>query len=295
MHEPVLLKEVIQFLQIKPQGRYVDGTLGGGGHSVAILQKLGPDGRLLSLEADPVQLEKAKSRLQPFGDQTKTRLVNFQGLQGVLDEIGWTDVDGMIFDLGISSDQLEDPRRGFSFQATGPLDMRLSPEQGETALSLLKKMDEDQLAQVFHDFGQFRGARKLSRAILNEAAEGRLTTTHDLALLCERILHREGRTHPATRVFLALRCLVNEELKALQTILEVAPNFLAVGGRLLFISFHSLEDRLVKNRFRFLAKEGLSGRSFVQVTRKPVVPQEEEAHRNPRSRSAKLRVLERTG
>jgi len=298
-HLPVLLKEVVEGLSIKPTGRYVDGTLGLGGHAEAILQKLGPSGRLLGLDVDPDNLEKAKSRLQPFEDQTNTRRSNFRGLQGVLREMGWDDVDGLLFDLGVSSTQLDTPQRGFSFMKDGPLDMRLDPSSPITALGVLRSIEEKMLVQQLILFGEGRFAGKLARRMIAAAAEGKLNTTTDLAQLCQRVLGwkrcpgRRGGSHPATRVFLMLRCLVNKEIDSATFCATVAPDFLKVKGRLAIISFHSLEDRIVKEAFRTLAKEGKDDKMFQLVTKKPIVATEQECRENPRSRSAKLRILER--
>ncbi len=271
----------------------MDGTLGLGGHAEAVLKKLGPQGRLLGLDVDSAALQMAKNRLQPSGDQTITRQVNFRGLQGVLDELGWHEVDGMLFDLGVSSLQLDDPTRGFSFQSDGPLDMRLDPRSSETALSILQTIQEKELMDRLTVFGEGRNAKRVSRYLLSDVAEGKMKTTRDLASFCERVLGRRGKAHPATRLFLALRTLVNKELDVLSDLLQVAPRYLAVGGRLVIISFHSLEDRMVKERFKALAQECLDEKRFSLVTKKPVGPSEEERAPNPRSRSAKLRVLER--
>ncbi len=293
MHEPVLLREVIQFLNIKKDGRYVDATLGLGGHAEAILKELGDHGRLLGLDVDPGSLVRAEHRLQPFGNRSNTRRSNFRGLQGVLRENGWGGIDGLLADLGISSYQLEDPKRGLTFQAEGPLDMRLDPESSRNVLTVLGTMDEEELRNLLHEFGEMRFAWKLARAISRAFSEGRLKTTRDLALLCEVTVRGRGKVHPATRVFLALRAKVNDELGALSALLEQIPQVLEVGGRAVIISFHSLEDRLVKQGFLRFEKEGWGERRFIRVTRKPVGPAEDEIRRNPRARSAKLRVLER--
>ncbi len=292
-HKPVLLNEVIDFLRIKPDGRYVDGTLGLGGHAEAILQRLGPKGRLLGLDFDQSNLEQAKNRLQPFEDRTITRRSNFQGLQGILRELGWDTVDGMIFDLGISSTQLDNPERGFSFQRPGPLDMRLDPSSPTTALTVLRSLDEKDLAQHLIQFGEGRFARKLARRIVEATQRGSLTMTTDLAKLCERVLGWRRGSHPATRVFLMLRSLVNKELENVAALPQIAPQHLAPNGRLAIISFHSLEDKIVKEAFRTLARDIQENKIFKLVTKKPVVATEEEARFNPRARSAKLRVLER--
>jgi 16S rRNA (cytosine1402-N4)-methyltransferase len=294
MHQPVLITEVLDLLAIKPNGRYVDGTLGLGGHAEAIVKKLSDKGRLLGMDVDPENLSLAKNRLQLLGDQTLTRRANFRGLQGVLQEIGWNEVDGVLVDLGVSSTQLDEGRRGMSFQSEAPLDMRLDPTSPETALSILESIDEKHLADVFYEFGERRQAKRISRYLLSDVQQGKIKTTTDLAGFCERVLGWHGKVHPATRVFLALRCLVNKELDVLKEFLVAAPETLSVGGRLAVISFHSLEDRAVKERFRALAQHLEGGKRFSILTKKPVGPTEEERHSNPRSRSAKLRVLERT-
>ncbi len=293
MHEPVLLGEVVDLLHIRPEGLYVDGTLGLGGHAEAIVSRLSGQGKLLGLDVDPTNLVRAESRLQPFGNRTTTRRANFRGLQGVLRGLGWNAVDGMLFDLGVSSPHLDEAERGFSFQKCGPLDMRMDPQGKKTALSLLREMSEDDLIKVLIEFGEGRFARKLSRAILHDVRQDLIKTTRDLADLCQRIVRKRGKTHGATRVFLALRNLVNDELGALQELLNTAPPLLSVGGRMGIIAFHSLEDRLVKVTFKTLEQEGLMGMAFRRVTKKPVQASQTETDRNPRARSAKLRVLER--
>ena len=293
LHQPVLLQEVLDLLQIKEGGRYVDGTLGLGGHAEGILRKLGSNGTLLGIDVDPDNLKQAKDRLQPFEDQTITRRVNFRGLQGILQELGWETVHGMVFDLGVSSTQLGAPLRGFSFQRKGPLDMRLDPDSKETAQTLLRKIEERELSAMLWEFGEKRNARRISRYLLNDIQSGRIQNTEDLAKFCERVIGRYGKVHPATRVFLALRCLVNKEIETLQEMLRVAPPLLSVGGRIAVISFHSLEDKQVKSQFRFLAKLESGPYRYSLVTKKPIRPTIQEQEENPRSRSAKLRVLER--
>jgi 16S rRNA (cytosine1402-N4)-methyltransferase len=292
MHLTVLLNEVVDLLRIKSDGLYVDATMGLGGHTEAIAKKL-ESGKILGLDVDPTHLERAESRLQPFRKLTLTRRVNFRGLQGVLDEIGWSGIDGLIADLGTSSVHLDTPERGFSFQTEGPLDMRLDPENPETALSRLQRIQEEELAYLLKEFGEHRQAKRVSRYLLHDIEAGKMKTTKDLAGFCERVLGRHGKTHPATRLFLALRVLVNDELGALKDLLEQAPERLNVNGRLAIISFHSLEDRIVKHRFLDLARSD-GEKQFSVVTKKPVVPSDEETQANPRARSAKLRVLERT-
>lgn len=290
-HLPVLRDEVIDLLNIRPGGRYVDGTLGLGGHAEAILEKVGPSGKLLGLDVDPENLRRAQDRLQPHGDQTITRQVNFRGLQEVLADVGWDEVDGVLADLGVSSPQLDSPERGFSFLREGPLDMRLDPRSPRTALSVLRTVSTEDLADQLFKFGEVKGSRKLARRLVDAAARSEIKTTGDLARMIGG-KRREGGSHPATRVFLALRDLVNDELDALTDFLRSAPACLKVGGRLAIVTFHSGEDRLVKVAFRDAARvEG--EKKFHIVTKKPVVPSDEERRTNPRSRSAKLRVLER--
>lgn len=287
-HQPVLRDEVVNLLRINENGFYVDGTLGLGGHAEAILKQLGPKGKLLGLDVNADNLAFAKNRLQPFEDRTITRRTNFRGLQGILREMGWTEVHGMIFDLGVSSPHFDQAERGFSFLREGPLDMRLDPSTGAPLSAVLRSMSQESLMNLFNEFGEGRSAKRLSRAIINDARAGLLKTTTALAGLCERIVGRHGRTHPATRVFLALRTLVNDELGALKAMLTQAPSFLTPGGRLAVISFHSLEDRIVKHMFK-----ELHGHGYAVLTKKPILPSEAEIQGNPRARGAKLRVLEK--
>lgn len=293
MHKSVLLDEVLQFLSIKPNGKYVDGTLGLGGHAEAIAKRLDYDGRLLGLDVDSQNLDAARKRLAAFGERVQIEQANFRTLTAVFSTLGWKEADGMLFDLGVASPHLDTPERGFSFQSTGPLDMRLDPTKGLPAKDLLSRLDEKKFEQILKDFGEERNARRLSRSILFESTHGRLQTTADLAAVCERVVGRHGKIHPATKVFLALRCLVNDELGALKDLLEAAPKLLAVGGRLAVISFHSIEDRLVKEKFRALTSEPTPPFKFTVLTKKPVEATDSEQQENPRSRSAKLRVLER--
>lgn len=293
-HRPVLLDEVVDLLDIRPNGRYVDATLGLGGHAEAVLKRLDASGRLLGLDVDAENLRQAQDRLQPFGELTITRQVNFRGLQGVLSELGWSTVDGIVADLGISSPQLDTAGRGFSFQQDGPLDMRLDPRSEKTALSVLRTISLDQLTAQLEKFGEEHGAKVLAQRLIAESAHGRIRTTAELADFCKRNVRSRGKTHPGTRVFLALRDLVNDELGSLTDLLRTAPKCLGVKGRLAIVSFHSLEDRLVKEAFRDASSHGLDDKKFNCATKKPVVPSALEMRANPRSRSAKLRVLERT-
>lgn len=290
MHEPVLLAETLELLRVKPDGKYVDGTLGLAGHAVEIARRL-ESGQLLGLDVDRSNLQSAELRLQPFGNRTLTRRVNFRGLHGALHDVGWSEVDGMLFDLGVSTEQLMGP--ALSFQSEGPLDMRLDPDSRETAASYLARVDEAALASLLAEYGEGKSSRRMSRAMLTEFAAGNLKTNGDLARLCERVIGRRGPRHPATRVFLALRSAVNDENGALKDLVAAGPSALAVSGRMAIITFHSIEDRIVKEGFRSLARDESGDRRFALVNKKPLVPTRDEQRRNPRSRSAKLRVLER--
>jgi 16S rRNA (cytosine1402-N4)-methyltransferase len=296
-HVTVLQEVSIELLNVRAGGRYVDGTLGLGGHAAEILKRLkgtdAHDGGLLGLDVDRRNLEEAERRLQPFGSLTRTRQVNFRGLHEALHSVGWQTVDGIVLDLGIASSQLDDATRGLSFIQAGPLDMRLDPRLPKTALDWLRSISEDALAALLKEYGEARFAHKLSRWILAAVSRDEIKTTTDLATLCERAVGRHGPTHPATRVFLALRCLVNDEQGALNDFLRIAPDCLNVGGRLAIISFHSIEDRQVKTAFRSLSQEGSGQKRFQLLTKKPIVPDESELKVNSRSRSAKLRALER--
>jgi 16S rRNA (cytosine1402-N4)-methyltransferase len=275
-HVPVLLHESIDALAIDPAGIYVDATYGAGGHSRAILAALGPTGRLIALDADPL------ARL-PAGDARATLVhANFRALDAHLDALGIEFVNGVLYDLGVSSMQLDDADRGFSFRAAAPLDMRLDRTGGESVADFIAAHSETELADVIFTFGEERAARRIARAI--KAREPRDTV--ELAALVAGVVHVRGkreRTHPATRTFQALRIAVNDELGALRASLDAALGRTAAGGRIAAISFHSLEDRIVKQCFR-------DDPRAVRVTRKPIVPSADEVATNPRARSAKLRV-----
>jgi 16S rRNA (cytosine1402-N4)-methyltransferase len=275
----------------------VDGTLGLGGHAEEILKRLKGNnnvgGGLLGLDVDHQNIEEAERRLQPFGSLTRTRQVNFRGLHEALRSVGWDFVDGILLDLGVASSQLDNAERGLSFAQEGPLDMRLDTRLSKTALDHLRAISESAFTDLLKDYGEMRHARKLSRWILSVVARGEIKTTRDLAALCERVVGRHSAVHPATRVFLALRCLVNDEQGALNDFLRIAPEHLQVGGRLAIISFHSIEDRQVKHAFRSLAQNESDSKQFQVLTKKPIVPDDTEVAANPRARSAKLRAIER--
>jgi 16S rRNA (cytosine1402-N4)-methyltransferase len=277
-----LLAEAVDALAVHPGGTYVDGTFGAGGHSREIVAR---GGRVVAFDRDPgvaipADLEYAVTLVRD----------NFASLGAALDELGIPSLDGVLFDVGVSSMQFDRPERGFSLVADGPLDMRMNDGDGPTAYDLLARSSEAELADVFFNYGEERAARRIARAVVAARASGRLPSrTLDLARLVAGVVHVQGkreRLHPATRVFQALRIAVNDELGALESGLDAAIDRVRPGGRIAVISFHSLEDRIVKRRFRDDAR-------LRALTKKPIVAGDEELERNPRSRSAKLRVAER--
>jgi 16S rRNA (cytosine1402-N4)-methyltransferase len=301
---PVLKDEVLQFLAIRPDGLYVDGTFGRGGHSRAILEQLGPAGRLLALDRDPDAVAVGR-RLQT--DDSRFQIVHsaYSALGDVLAAEGLAGrVDGILLDVGVSSPQLEDPARGFAFRATGPLDMRMDPGSGVSAADWLNAADEAEIAAVLWRFGEERSARRITRAIAEARAIAPIRTTTQLAGLIERVVRGEPGRHPATRTFQAIRIHINRELEELEAVLAAARGSLAVGGRLCVISFHSLEDRLVKRFLRDHSRVDPALRALPVVpasalpdlallTTRAVRASEAEVARNPRSRSAVLRAAEK--
>ncbi|MBI4565098.1 MAG: 16S rRNA (cytosine(1402)-N(4))-methyltransferase RsmH [Planctomycetes bacterium] len=295
-HRPVLLRETLEYLRPRPGGVYVDATLGLGGHAEAILRAAEGTARLIGVEWDDEAADRAEARLKEFGAAVTVVRRNFAELDAILDALDVRAVDGLLFDLGVSSLQLDDPSRGFSFMADAPLDMRMSRMTVRTAAALLSTLGERELEQVFRQYGEEPRARALARALgrlrkvrFAESANP-LRSTRALAAFVARHARR-GRVHPATRVFQALRIAVNDELENLKKALRnVDTHMAAPGGRIVVISFHSLEDRIVKTAFRERARAGL-----VRVlTRKPIRPSAEEIEVNPRARSARLRAAERT-
>ena len=279
-HIAVLPRETLEGLAVRPDGTYVDGTFGAGGHARLILETLGPAGRLVAFDADPAARERA------FDDPRFTLVhANFRTLRAVLDDLEIPSVDGVLFDLGVSSMQFDEGERGFSFRVAAPLDMRMDPTAGESVAEFLAERDEKEIADAIYQFGEERMSRRIARAIVTRREEGRpVTDTADLAALVARVV-RGGRVHPATRTFQALRIAVNDELGALREGLDAALDRTRPGGRVAVIAFHSLEDRIVKHLFR-------DDPRVHAVTRKPLAPSEEEIAANPRARSAKLRVAE---
>jgi 16S rRNA (cytosine1402-N4)-methyltransferase len=290
---PVLLAEVVDWLAPVSGGRYVDGTLGGGGHAEAILEASSPDGRLLGLDADPAAVERVGARLERFGDRATLVQANFRELERVARAHDCVPTQGALLDLGLSSYQLGEAERGFSFRGEQPLDMRFDPALPESAADVLNTWPESDLADVFYQYGEERRSRRLARVAVERRVARPFRTTTDLVEAVTRALGpKRGRIHPATRIFQALRIAVNDELGALRDGLRGAAAILAPGGRLAVISFHSLEDRLVKQFFRDGdPDEGV--RPLRPLTPKPLVASDAELAANPRARSAKLRVAER--
>lgn len=307
-HRPVLYQEILDALHPSPASRYVDGTLGAGGHAWGILQASSPDGVLLGLDLDPDALELAKRRLAEFGPRAIIRRASYASLAEQLERCDWQFVDGILLDLGVSSMQLDRHERGFSFQSQAPLDMRFDPDQETTAADLVNKLPERELADLIYRYGEERNARWIARAIV---AARPIRDTRHLADLVSDSVVRGGRSpkareriHPATRTFQALRIAVNDELSALERFLPQAIQALNPGGRLAVVSYHSLEDRIVKRYFRQESSACICppeqpictcGHLAVlrEITRRPIRTGQAEIDRNPRSRSARLRVAEK--
>ena len=290
-HVPVLLKEAIDFLAVKRGGTYLDATVGLGGHSYEIAKRLGAPGHLIGFDKDPAALERAHEKLTALDEPPEITLIHGSFAE-VGERIAPASVDGLMADLGVSSLQLGDAARGFSFQAEGPLDMRMNPMSGDTAEQVVNHLDERKLADVIYEFGEERRSRRIARAIVRSRP---IRTTKQLVEVISTAArpmklgqHKYDRIHPATRTFQALRIFVNRELDDLTALLEATPRVLKPGGRVVVISFHSLEDRIVKDALR-AGKD----KYFSVLTKKPLIASEEEIDRNPRSRSAKMRAAER--
>jgi len=300
-HQPVLYHEIIHALQPKNEGLYVDGTLGAGGHARGILEACAPDGRLLGLDVDPQALALARKTLAPYGERARLMQASYDSLNETLREIGWEKVDGILLDLGLSSMQLDTPERGFSFQYDAPLDMRFDPASPTTAADLVNTLPQDELANLIYRYGEERASRRIAQAIVKARP---LRTTRQLAAVIETVLPRKGHIHPATQTFQALRIAVNQELERVENVLPQAVAALKSAGRLAIISFHSLEDRLVKEYFRRESRDCICPprqpvctcghkATLKEISRKPITPGEAEIKANPRARSAKLRVVEK--
>jgi 16S rRNA (cytosine1402-N4)-methyltransferase len=312
-HVPVMLEEVLKYLQPEPGGTYIDGTLGGGGHTAALLERSAPHGRVLGIDTDIQALARARERFPDLVENGRLVLVhgNFAELARITHEAGFVSIDGVLLDLGFSSDQIEDPERGLAFSVDGPLDMRLDQTQAQTAADLVNNASEQELAELFWRYGEEPRSRQIARRIVRERARGPITHTAQMAaLVAAGVPYKAGAIHPATRVFQALRIAVNHELERLETALPQIVDVLdrhtegrGEAGRMVIIAFHSLEDRLVKQYMRREARDcicpphvpvcvcGHKARLRI-LTSRPVGPSSQEILVNPRARSARLRAAE---
>jgi 16S rRNA (cytosine1402-N4)-methyltransferase len=302
-HRPVLATEMVELLAPHPGSLVVDGTVGGGGHTEAIL-KIGAD--VLALDQDPDAIEHAREDLAHFGGRVTLRQANFRNADKILDELGIRKIGGALLDLGVSSRQLENAARGFSMMRNGPLDMRMDPNSSLSAADVVNRYSEEDLTRLFRDFGEEPAARRIASLIVKMRKDAPFAETLQLARAIEKVVGRHGRRHPATQAFQAIRMEVNDELGALEQGLRVLTERLEPGARIAVITFHSLEDRIVKNFFRERSREWLDRPEWPEpkrnpdyqlnvLTAKPVEPSENERRINPRARSAKLRVAERIG
>jgi 16S rRNA (cytosine1402-N4)-methyltransferase len=300
-HEPVLYQEIIHALQPRSPGQYVDGTVGAGGHARGILEACAPGGRLLGLDVDPQALALARETLAPYGERATLTQASYDTLLDAMQDRGWQTVDGIVLDLGVSSMQLDKQERGFSFQNEAPLDMRFNPASGMTAAELINTAREAELADILFRFGEEPRARRIARLIIQARP---IATTTELAGVVKRAYRERLRVHPATRTFQAVRIAVNEELGCLERALPRLLQALRPGGRLAIISFHSLEDRIVKRFFRQESRAQVNqpymkdyeverAARLAEVNRKPILPSDTEVRANPRARSARLRVAEK--
>jgi 16S rRNA (cytosine1402-N4)-methyltransferase len=285
-HVTVMREEVVRAISPRPGATYVDATLGAGGHTIALLEAE-PKARIVALDRDPAAVAAAEERFAPVADRVMLVRAEFSRVREQLDALGIAHADGLVADLGVSSPQLDEPLRGMSFRREGPVDMRMDPERGETALELIERLTDDELANVIYQYGEERRSRRIARSVKKAFAGGELRTTLDLRRAIVRAVGpaRVGGVDPATRTFQALRIAVNRELEELEALLATLPDVVAIGGVAAILSFHSLEDRLVKRAF--------SGPGWEPLTKKPVTPGEEEHALNARSRSAKLRAARR--
>jgi 16S rRNA (cytosine1402-N4)-methyltransferase len=286
-HIPVLLDEALQFLAPQPGGRFIDATLGAAGHARAILERTSPDGKVLAIDQDEAALSAARVALEPFASRVLFVHANFRSLRAIAEAEGFMECDGVLADIGISSMMVDDPSRGFSFMREGPLDMRMDRTQALTAADVVNTYSEKEIADIIYTYGEERRSRPIARSIAHSRPMQRTT---DLVRAIERVSGgpRHGQIHPATRTFQALRIYVNDELKSLEDFLDNAMAVVRSGGRVVVITFHSLEDRIVKQKFRAPAGPGRA------LTKKVVIGSDEELRRNPRARSAKLRAWERS-
>lgn len=306
MHIPVLLDEVVRFIRPKAGGIYVDATLGSGGHAEKILEESNPDGKLIGIEIDPEVLEIAKKKLKGYGNRCVFIENNYAELLSILENLNIENIDGIIFDLGVNIEHFERADRGFSFLKDGPLDMRLSPRIKVTAEKIVNEWKPDQLIKILYEFGEESRAKKIVKDLAAERRNRRISTTGELAELITKAVggRKFWKIHPATKTFQALRIAVNSELKNIESTLPEAVDLLKPGGRICVISFHSLEDRIVKNIFRALSAPCVCPPEIGEcrcghvpkvkvITKKPVAPGTEELVSNIKARSAKLRVVEK--
>ncbi len=306
-HYSVLKGEVIRFLQPQKNENFIDATLGDGGHTEAILQKNGPDGKVLAIDLDPEAIKKAKKRLAKYGDRIIFAESNFKNLKEIIYDNGFSTINGIVLDLGFSRGELQDKRRGFSFLADAPLDMRFGREGGPKASDIVNEYEENKLKEIFKNYGEERYAGRISRAIVEYRKSKKIKSTGELVDIIKKAVPKSylhQKIHPATRVFQALRIEVNEELENLKEVLPQAVEVLQSRGRLVVISFHSLEDRIVKKFFKIESTACICPKevpickcghepSIQILTKKPITPSEEEIMENPPSRSAKLRVAQK--
>ncbi len=307
-HQPVLMNQTLNSLKLRPGGVYLDGTLGGGGHTEAILQATEPDGKVIGLDQDDEALAAASQRLKPFGERFCPIRANFAEMEQVLAAEGIAGLDGVLLDIGVSSHQLDEPDRGFSYMQDGPLDMRMDRRGGQTAADLVAELSESELANLIYRYGEEKFSRRIARRIVEQRAQTPIESTKQLAELISAAIpaaqRRKEKQHPAKRTFQALRIAVNDELGVLERGLVAAFASLKSGGRLSVITFHSLEDRIVKNYFAGLAKGCECPPEFpvcvcgkqpqaLLITRRPQTATEDELQSNPRARSAKLRTVEK--
>ena len=306
-HVPVLLAEAIEHLNCKPNGIYLDATLGSGGHAYTILKDNPQIKWLIALDCDEDAIKQARSRLEPFSHKTFIFQANFITLRAILKQLAVKEVDGILIDLGVSSLQLENPNRGFSFRLKGPLDMRMDKRLSSTAFDLVNTYEASQLENLFRTYGEERWSARIARALVRERKKAPIADTVHLSSIVTTAIppaHRPRKIHPATKTFQALRIVVNQELDNLTKVIEEGIDLLAHQGRLCIISFHSMEDRIVKHHFRksttrYIYPDGVRAPGRLQagtlriITKKPITPQPEEVSNNPRARSAKLRVAEK--
>lgn len=307
-HQSVLMNQTLNSLKLRPGGVYLDGTLGGGGHTEAILQATEPDGKVIGLDQDDEALAAASQRLKPFGERFCPIRANFAEMEQVLAAEGIAGLDGVLLDIGVSSHQLDEPDRGFSYMQDGPLDMRMDRRGGQTAADLVAELSESELANLIYRYGEEKFSRRIARRIVEQRAQTPIESTKQLAELISAAIpaaqRRKEKQHPAKRTFQALRIAVNDELGVLERGLVAAFASLKSGGRLSVITFHSLEDRIVKNYFAGLAKGCECPPEFpvcvcgkqpqaLLITRRPQTATEDELQSNPRARSAKLRTVEK--